>query len=175
MTKTRSLIIDPLRKRQDSLRRSLQRLSNQQFVLVKKRSTTAKAFAPRVEIESVASVRKTNFIFQMREEFTDIDTNPHLYRFSYCLYSKSPGDDPLFRYECHPDLEDADPTASPGARVAKQYELHPHFHPFKSPVYPISHLHYPFLRSERMTVVFSLIAWIEIDLVKRYYDSGRVA
>jgi len=174
MTKKHSLITDTLKNRQDTLRRSLQRLSNQQFVLVKKRSTTTKAFAPRVEIESVASIRKTNFIFKVREEFRDIDTNPHLYSFSYCLFSKTADQDPLFRYECHPDLEDPDPTATPGARPAKQYELYPHFHPFKSLAYPISHLHYPFLRSERMAVVFSLIAWIEIDLVKRYYDSGRI-
>ena len=174
MAKKRSLTIDLLKNRQDYLRRSLQRLSNQQFVLVKKRSTPGKAFAPRVEIESEASIRKTNFMFRVREEFRDIDTNPHLYSFSYCLYSKNSKEDPLFRYECHPDLEDADPTASPGARVAKRYELHPHFHPFESPVYPISYLHYPFMRSERMAVVFSLIAWLEIDLVKRYYDSGRI-
>ena len=82
----------------------------------------------------------------------------------------------MFRYECHPDVQDNykdDESNEAAPLVENHYSSQPHFHPH-SLVYPIGRLHYPFHRSERLGIVFALIAWIEVDLIKRFVDSGRM-
>lgn len=92
-----------------------------------------------------------------------------------------PESEPLFRYECHPDVEDIsvpedgeDEVEEKESRKQNPYGVEPHFHPHTALEHPISRLHYPFHRTERMAVVFALIAWIETDLVVRFYERGRI-
>ena len=102
-----------------------------------------------------------------------------LHAFTYSLEASDPDLGPLFRYECHPDVEDVhsdedDDGQEIDSDTRNPYSIIPHFHPNKALSHPISKLHYPFQRAERSAVVFSIISWIERDLVKRFYESGRV-
>lgn len=161
-----------LPERRARLQKALSRLCRDEVVVVKMNpvgpgSTT-------IEIKSTARIRKQDLYFDLREEFVDVDVSPTLYAFQYCLRASSDPESPaLFRYECHPDSADAafpdgaDDEAAGEARSS--YGLSPHFHPHHSLEYPISRLHYPFRRLHRGAIVFSLIAWIEIDIIRRYY------
>ncbi|MFL6335349.1 MAG: hypothetical protein ACJ754_18710 [Pyrinomonadaceae bacterium] len=175
-------LYDSLKERRERLRQNLNRLANAQFTLVRFEDDPTEDDLPRAILKGSVRVRKTNYLFHVWEDFRDSDGRPFLYGFTYSLQSQDPASEPVFRYECHPDVEDQDPSHNEEEESEinvdwdkrNPYGLYPHFHPHKSLSHPISRLHYPFQRSEREGIVFSLIAWIDRDLVKRFYDSGRV-
>jgi len=170
-----------LKDRRSKLQQNLKRLANADYAIVKYEATSTQDDLPRAVMSALVRVRQTNFRFRMWEDFREFSGAPTLYGFAYSLEPQDPGLGPLFRFECHPDVEDVPPeddsTTEPedlGQRKLNPYSVTPHFHPDNSRDHPISRLHYPFQRSERASVVFALIAWIEMDLVKRFYDTGRV-
>ncbi len=172
-------IYEPLKERQDKLRQNLTRLSNAKFTLVTLDLTSTEEGLPRAILRSSARVRQSNYLFSVWEDFRGFTNMPYLYGFTYSLQHLEQTLEPVFRYECHPEVDDP-PTAintdneEEGWDKRNPYSINPHFHPHHALDHPISHLHYPFQRSERGRIVFHLIAWIETDLVKRFYDSGRV-
>jgi hypothetical protein len=163
-----------LKDRRTRLELSLRRLGG---VSVNRVSPETDATSTGVQIgrlSGVVRVRHTPYELRLWEEFRYWDEPPALYAFQYSL--GYPGADPSFRYECHPDVEDPD-AAPVGGTIStfwiNQYTHLPHFHP-KGLDFPIDHLHYMFHRSERQQIIFSLIGWLEVDLVTRFYESGRV-
>lgn len=174
-------LYDALKERREKLSQNLTRLANAQYTLVKHDHEITEDDFPRAIITSLARVRRTDYLFSVWEDFRDFDGFPYLYGFTYSLIAKDRNLEPLFRYECHPDTAD---TAEENQDAKRQGEVssakrnpygdNPHFHPNKALSHPISRLHYPFQRAERTGVVFALIAWIETDLVVRFYDSGRI-
>ena len=166
--------------RQKKLQTKLRLITSSQFVLVKMDQGYSSDGQPRLIFDShIIRVKKTNYYFHIWEEFRDYDSTPELYGFKYCLLPQPLKDsEPLFRYECHPDVDDI--YTVDGEEVASlpenysNYGVTPHFHPYAQLEYPLSRLHYPFHRSERAIVVFSLIQWIEQDMVKRFFETGRV-
>jgi hypothetical protein len=147
------------------------------FIFVNLESDTTGDDSARAIIRSEVRVQKTHCYFNIWEDFRDLDGSPLLYAFTYSLRAQDPGLNPFFRYECHPDVGDpvSDDDEAEGATVIRNtYGLRPHFHPSAGIPHPISRLHYPFQRSERGSIVFSLIAWLDVDLVKRFYNAGRV-
>src|ERR1039458_3026712 len=67
-------------------------------------------------------VRSAALRFVIREEFRDIDTEPQLYAFSYHVTTENDvnANQPLFRYECHPDFGDLPAARSEERRVGKE-------------------------------------------------------
>lgn len=177
-------IYEPLKERREQLRRKLIRLTNEQFVRVDIESDTTEDDLPRAIIRGSIRVRRTQYRFNLFEDFRDSAGNPFLYGFTYSLQPLDATLEAMFRYECHPDVDDppsmgeereSEGDEDKGAEDKRNpYGIHPHFHPHNITDHPISRLHYPFHRSERSRIVFHLISWIETDLVKRFYDSGRV-
>jgi len=179
-----TLVPKSLRDRRDLIREKLRPLTDDRIVYIDIRvGQSAKDYTPRVEIIGRVHIRKTDYYLDIWEDFRDFDIDPNLYGFKYALRLHSdPSSEPAFRYECHPDV--ADHPEESEAETADQneanrnrknpYETIPHFHPHTEMIHPLSRLHFMFHRHERPSVIFALIAWINRDLVKRFYDSGRV-
>jgi hypothetical protein len=167
-----------LKARQERLRYKLRGIAGKpQGLIVPIIPETTAEDLPRAIIKVTVRVRDTEYYLNILEDFRDADGTPFLYGFKYSLRPQDPHLEPMFRFECHPEVQDnyADGESEEAANVVSQnpYSSTPHFHPH-SLVYPINRLHYPFQRAERMNIVFALIAWIEVDLIKRFIDSGRV-
>lgn len=148
---------------------------------------------PQLELSAIVRIKPSKYYFKIWERFRiDSEGNIQLHRFCYSV-TESAIDDavPLFRYECHPDLDDSDDEATDGEvstsaedaviqdswkpATIRPHGRIPHFHPHYELAHPLRHLHLPFHRDKRTKVVFALIEWLSADLVKRYYDSGRVS
>jgi hypothetical protein len=119
-------------------------------------------------------VRSAGLRFIIWEEFRDLDTAPYLYAFKYHVSEENDvfSSQPLFRYECHPDVGDpvlATDHVSGNSDFNSPYETEPHFHPDNTVGERMRKLHYPFHRNERKTIVFALIKWLRVDLVRRFY------
>ena len=135
-----------------------------------------------VIISHSVSIRKCGFRLHFREDFRNRDGNPYLYGFSYRLSAPldAAGEKPIFRYECHPDVGDHENEDNEIAQVedvknfTSPYGLIPHFHADIMTIHPIMHLHFPFRRINRIDILVAIIEWLKVDLVHRYYDSGRV-
>lgn len=125
---------------------------------------------PKATLSGVARIRKTQYYLHVWEELRFPNEEAVLYGFTYSV--KNAESQSLFRYECHPEVEDA--VDDTNETWKNQYTVVPHFHP-DNLVEPLDRLHFIFHRSERPRVVFALIKWLEADLVKRFYDSGRMA
>jgi len=113
---------------------------------------------------------------RLRKEFRYISTDPHLYAFAYQVSHETDIEFgcPLFRYECHPDVGDrpfAQEANDETSNFQSPYQRHPHFHPDNTSISKIRKLHFPFHREERKSVVFALINWLQIDLIRRFYQS----
>lgn len=106
----------------------------------------------------------------MWEEFRRIETEPQLFGFSYRVAEEEDleGKNPLFRFECHPTFPDAGTSED---EFKSPYEREPHFHPDNTVNQPIAKLHFPFHRAERKAVVFAVVNWIRVDLVRRFFDN----
>lgn len=170
-----------LNKRRVRLRYNLRRLaSTPQALIVPVIPSATPEDLPRAIIKETLRIRGTNYYLSIWEDFRDFDGHMQLYGFTYSLRPKDPTSEPLFRFECHPDVRDAseekdnDEETDDTEGKGNPYDLIPHFHTHGILEYPISRLHYPFQRSERAGIIFAIIAWIEVDLIKRFYDSGRV-
>ena len=178
-TRTSALYV-ALKERQSKLQTDLRRLANVKYVGIRLESSSMLDGVPQTIVRGEVRIRKTDFHLRIWEDFRDLDDHPVLYGFRYSLGSADPGEEPYFRYECHPEVEDPDPGANPEGeenhvKWRNEYTFNPHFHPHEPMRFPIDRLHFLFHRSERRQVVFALIAWLEVDLVKRFYDSGRIA
>jgi hypothetical protein len=130
---------------------------------------------PYVRLRHQTRIRKCGFIFYIEEEFRDIDATPDLVAFKYWLTTENDAAmvEPIFRYECHPFERD---PSGPEEDEAFQnpYGVTPHFHPDRTVEREaIKRLHYPFNRSERQQIVFGLIRWISVDLIRRSYGARR--
>lgn len=175
-----------LRSRQDKLRSQLSALSSESYVNPVLKDDISSSRHPRIVIACTVRVRKTDYVFEIWEDFRIDDMRSALYGFKYCLRgSNDPDVEPLFRYECHPDTQDSLSSTEIAVSKLKQsspeysdspYGLVPHYHPHPMD-HPITRLHYPFqfdkVRSME-DIIFELIQWLDVDLVKRFYDSGRV-
>lgn len=168
-----------LNERRERLRHRLTDLTSENFTLVQLESSVTEEDLPRAIIRSSIRVRRTDYRFSVLEDFRDSAGIPFLYAFKYSLQSPDPTLEPIFRYECHPDVEDPSPDDEENETEDAEdrrnpYSEHPHFHPHSALDFPLSRLHYPFHRSQRPDIIFHLISWVDRDLVKRFYDSGRV-
>lgn len=118
-------------------------------------------------------IRPAALRFTVWEEFRDLDVEPNLYAFRYHVSDEQDvnADAPLFRYECHPDVGDApsEGDADEATSFRSPYERDPHFHPDQTNSEHIRKLHFPFHRAERKTVVFALVKWLRVDLVRRFH------
>jgi hypothetical protein len=182
------LVPQSLKDRCDLIKKKLRPLTDDRIILIDIRvGQSTKYYIPRVEIVGRVHVRNTDYYLDIWEDFRDFDIDPNLYGFKYALMSHpDPSSEPAFRYECHPDVADhpEEDDEAPEVAAVQQalaerdrknpYETAPHFHPHTELIHPLSRLHFMFHRHERPNVIFSLIAWINRDLVKRFYDSGRV-
>jgi hypothetical protein len=168
-----------LQKRKDELEKGLRDISGSRYVPVKVDKTPTRFGDSRVVFAQAVRIKSGGFHLHIWEDFRDVESSPSLYAFRYFLSPQDDisGESPLFRYECHPDVDDQTPADTSGneqENFRSHYGLQPHFHPDNTISHPIRHLHYPFHRSERVGVVFALFEWIKVDLIRRYYDSGRV-
>jgi len=104
------------------------------------------------------------------EDFRDLITSPYLFAFKYSLESLgSPLPATLFRYECHPESDDPRGVSEIEDEVFQNpYSIVPHFHPDVIDHEHLRKLHYPFQRSERQSILFALISWLEIDMCHRF-------
>lgn len=162
-----------LRVRRKVLHRALQRLSGSPEV-VRCDMDTLESGEAYVRFDHSVRIRNTAFRFSIREEFRDIDAEPQLYAFSYHLAEQEDiqAAHPLFRFECYPDVGDRDAPRDGGEcklDVMSPYERVPHFHPDHTEAEEIRKLHFPFHRTERKAVVFGLVEWLRVDLVRRFY------
>jgi hypothetical protein len=128
-----------------------------------------------VEFIHSARVRRAKLRLNLYEQFTEIHTIPHLYAFSYHIGDEADVElrTPLFRYECHPELGDPhlrDERPNELSSFESPYSRFPHFHPDNTTPALIRKLHFPFHRGERKRVVFALIEWLQVDLIKRFYS-----
>lgn len=161
-----------LKDRKDDLSRALRRLSGQTVEIVKLSVGRLEDGLPYAEIRHQARVKRCGFLFHVREVFHHIEVSPELITFKYSLTREEDIglESPLFRYECHPF--DKDPSTSE-IQFRNNYSELPHFHPDKTLDFPIvQQLHYPFGRTERRAIVFALINWISIDLVRRNFPGA---
>ena len=162
-----------LLERRKELQRAFHDLSGTVEIVPCNQSTlengeTVVTFAHNVRVRSAA------LRFVIREEFRDIDTEPQLYAFSYHVTTENDVDanQPLFRYECHPDFGD---SPAVGELVGDEdgyqnpYTTVPHFHPDNVAEERLRKLHYPFHRTERKAVIFALVNWLRVDLVQRFH------
>jgi hypothetical protein len=162
-----------LQERKKELQRVFQTLSGTTEI-VRLRQRTLETGEAVVTFQHSVRILRAGLRFTFWEEFRDVDTDPHLYAFSYHVSEEHDfqNEQPLFRYECHPDIEDPVlPTnhISENTDFSSPYAREPHFHPDNTVGERIRKLHYPFHRSERKTVVFALVNWLQVDLVRRFH------
>src|SRR2546425_422246 len=127
-----------------------------------------------VRVRHNVRIRPAALRLAVWEEFRDLDADPQLYAFSYHVSEETDveGAAPIFRYECHPDVGDApkdEDTENEATTFNSPYERDPHFHPDRTNLERIRKLHFPFHRSERKGVVFALVQWLRVDLVRRFH------
>ena len=156
-----------LRNRRDQLQRAFNKLSGTAEIV---RSTEAflRDGEPVIQFSHSVRVAKAGVRFVMHEEFRRIETDPQLFRFSYRVAPDKDieASNPLFRFECHPDTHDA---SAEQQEFKSPYAREPHFHPDNTGGDPVTRLHFPFHRHERKAVVFALVNWLRVDLVRRFY------
>ena len=163
-----------LQERKKDLQRVFQTLSGTTEI-VRLRQLTLETGEAVVTFQHSVRIPRAGLRFTFSEEFRDVDTDPHLYAFSYRVSDEHDvqTEQPLFRYECHPDIEDSIlPTDlhTENADFRSPYAREPHFHPDNTIGERIRKLHYPFHRNERKTVVFALVNWLQVDLVRRFHS-----
>jgi hypothetical protein len=150
-------MIDVKRRRKD-LERALRFLSQVPTVV---RMSNWEEVDGRITLTIRGGTRlmKTNKRFSCVETFID-PLAPRLHAFQYLLTGEpaAPEGKPLFRYECHPDLDNK-----------SRYVRVPHFHPDYAHTDPeVWELHYPFTRARRESVAFALIHWLRVDFLNRF-------
>ncbi len=164
-----------LRERKRKLETVLSTLSGQVEIIPTFDGTTQSGEV-FVQFRHSVRIRKALLRLDVREQFRDLDTAPHLFAFAYHVSDETDVElrAPIFRYECHPDFgdpallnEDASETSSFGSH----YERIPHFHPDNTARPRIRKLHFPFHRDERKGVIFALVEWLQVDLIRRFHES----
>lgn len=160
-----------LRERRERLQKDLSRLSRRQPVVVQLKPSLSKDNSLRNELQAEVRIRNSSMRLSVYEDFReDLSRAPLLHEFRYHLILFGEAEPvTLFRYECHPDFEDA-PTQSLRRTEAKQnpYSIVPHYHPDETSREILSELHYPFQRWERQSIIFALISWLEVDMCNRF-------
>jgi hypothetical protein len=160
-----------LKERKDKLQKLLRELSagGVEIVEVNEKNVEGKEWA--VEFNRNTRIREAKLRLHLWEQFRDLDTDPSLYAFSYWVTSDedTQRERPLFRYECHPDVGDEWREGGERSSGQNPYAINPHFHPDKTDLDNVRKLHFPFHREERKTIIFSLVSWIQVDLVNRFY------
>lgn len=157
----------PLRERRKQLQRAFNKLSGTAEV-VRSSEAFLRDGEPIIQFSHSVRVAKAGVRFVMREEFRRIETDPQLFSFSYRVAPEKDinGADPLFRFECHPASQDA---GTEEEVFKSPYQREPHFHPDNTDSQPVAKLHFPFHRKERKAIVFALVNWMRVDLVRRFY------
>jgi len=155
-----------LRDRRERLQRAFNKLSGTvEIVQINEASVSGELV---IQFSHSVRLPKAGVRFIMREEFRRIETEPQLFRFSYSVAEEGDinGSQPFFRFECHPETQD---PGTEQEQFKSPYQREPHFHPDKTSNQPIAKLHFPFHRKERKAVVFALVNWLRVDLVRRFY------
>lgn len=158
-----------LRERRERLQRAFNKLSGTAEVV-----RSGEAFLsdgePVIRFSHSVRVAKASVRLVMWEEFRRIESDPLLFGFSYRVTGEDDltGEHPLFRFECHPNVSDPN---TPPDEFKSPYAREPHFHPDNTLNDPIAKLHFPFHRHERKAIVFALVNWISVDLVRRFFPS----
>lgn len=155
-----------LRERKEDLQRAFNRLSGTAEIV--RANEAFRDGEPVIEFTHSVRVAKAGVRLVVWEQFRRIESEPQLHAFSYHVAEDSDitAENPLFRFECHPSA--ADP-ANAGDVFKSPYQSEPHFHPDNTVDAPIRLLHFPFHRKERKAVVFALVQWIRVDLVRRFF------
>jgi hypothetical protein len=158
-----------LRERRDRLGRAFNSLSGTAEI-VKSDEIFLHDGEPVIQFSHSVRVARAGVRLVMWEEFRRIESDPQLFGFSYRVAKEDDiaGDKPLFRFECHPNVSEPN---TPEGEFKSHYEREPHFHPDETADDPIAKLHFPFHRTERKAVVFAIVNWISVDLVRRFYPS----
>jgi hypothetical protein len=169
-----------LKGRRSKMEVDLRRLGNLGYFRLRFEPQTSLNDLPQVILRGDVKIRKTDYFLRVWEDFREFDGQMVLYGFRYSVGDEDPSKEPFFRYECHPDVDDPIPEDTSNVideniNWRNNFTFNPHFHPGNNMTFPINRLHFLFHRSERGQIVFSLIGWLEVDLVKRFYDAGRVA
>lgn len=164
-----------LQLRKSDLQKALAGLSGAvEIVQAKDRQTSDSDMV--IEFSRSTRIKKASLRLQIWEQFRDIESEPALYAFSYVVTSDNDvnAESPIFRYECHPDVGDICNTEQDDEALTFQnpYQAIPHFHPDNTAVGKIQRLHFPFHREERKSIIFALINWLQVDLIKRFYDGN---
>jgi hypothetical protein len=162
-----------LRTRKERLQAAFNELSGTPEI-VRSDLVTLTTGEPVVRFRHNIRIQPASLRFTVWEEFRDLHAEPQLYAFSYHVSAETDVEAtaPLFRYECHPDV--GDPGSNNGEEdetmdFKSPYEREPHFHPDHTGDEHIRKLHFPFHRSERKSVVFALVQWLRVDLVRRFH------
>jgi hypothetical protein len=160
-----------LQKRHKDLQRVCQELSGSSVEYVHFEEVTRKNGEAVVNFNHSVRIRSAGLRFTIWEQFIDLDTDPHLYAFKYHVAKEQDvlADKPLFRYECHPDVGSEKKHINKEGEFKSPYETEAHFHPDSIIGENLRKLHYPFHRNERKTVVFALVQWLRVDLVRRFH------
>jgi hypothetical protein len=163
-----------LRERKQRLQHALNELTGAPEI-VRSNALTLENGEAAVRFQHSVRLRPALLRLVIWEEFRNLDTEPYLYAFSYHVAGEDDvrAERPLFRYECHPDIGDPVPPNDQGDTVdfRNPYERDPHFHPDNTRGEHVSKLHYPFHRAERKTVVFALVQWLRVDLIRRFHQA----
>lgn len=162
-----------LRSRKANLQYALNKLSGSPEV-VPCDALTLPDGVPVVRMRHNIRISRAKLRLYIWEEFRDLDADPTLYAFSYHIAEESDVniERPLFRYECHPEVGDKSTESDSVAERApfrSPYEREPHFHPDSTTGECIRKLHFPFHRAERKGVVFALVEWLLVDLIRRFH------
>lgn len=156
-----------LRERRELLGRAFNKLSGTAEI-VQSDEVFLRDGEPVIQFSHSVRVARARVRFVIWEEFRRIESDPQLFGFSYRLANEQDitGENPLFRFECHPNASEPN---TPEGQFKSHYEREPHFHPDETNADPIAKLHFPFHRKERKAIVFALVNWISVDLVRRFY------
>jgi hypothetical protein len=155
-----------LRERKERLQRAFNGLSGTAEIV--RSSEAFRDGEPVIEFTHSVRVARAGVRLVVWEQFRRIESEPQLHAFSYHVAEETDvaAANPFFRFECHPST--ADPENADEVFISP-YQTEPHFHPDNTVNPPIRKLHFPFHRAERKAVVFALIQWIRVDLVRRFF------
>lgn len=154
-----------LKERQTKLQRALATLSGGVEILATENRGTR--HNPGLCLKGNVRIPKGKLRLSVWEEFRQLDSTPILHAFSYHVAEEADIGiaNPIIRFECHPDLDENEEANS-----QNPYAISPHFHPDLASRSPFDKLHYPFHRSERNGIIFGLVEWMKVDLLKRFYS-----
>lgn len=148
-----------LRDRRKRLERALRHLSRDPTVV---RLSDWSQANSKATLSAGIRLMKTDKRFSVTETFVE-PRNPRLHAFQYAILGQN--GEALFRYECHPELQNA-----------TTYVRSPHFHPSGLHLDgELIQLHFPFARATRESIAFALIYWLRVDFLNRFGHAAKAA